>query len=166
MCVCVYIYSWLVMLTIYNIHFTITATIAAVAADTCANNLPLDVSRCPQCGKLFRGPRSSISLQEHITNIHAAVAPNTKFGQSTSPSTTVPSFKLSMFGTFDNDLCMVCPKCNLTFDRKEDFEKHQLVHMPSPVQVCWLTITTLAISITNLYILLSLFLIDNTAYWR
>lgn len=110
------------------------STIAAVAADTCANNLPLDVSRCPQCGKLFRGPRSSISLQEHITNIHAAVAPNTKFGQSTSPSTTVPSFKLSMFGTFDNDLCMVCPKCNLTFDRKEDFEKHQLVHMPSPVQ--------------------------------
>jgi len=105
-------------------------------ADTCAS--ALDVSRCHHCGKLFRGPRSSISLQEHITNIHAAVAPTCKLPSGCAPSPLAPSFRLgAMFGPLESELhLLVCHQCSLTFDRKEDFDKHQLIHLPTSVQVC------------------------------
>ena len=104
----------------------------------------LDVSRCPHCGKLFRGPRSSISLQEHITNIHAAVAPITnnanKFGcggKVSSPTgASSRTFKMTMFGgPMDQDHCLVCHKCNLSFGSKEEFDKHHLIHLSTSVQV-------------------------------
>ncbi|XP_075676758.1 Zn finger homeodomain 1 isoform X3 [Dermatophagoides pteronyssinus] len=105
----------------------------------------LDVSRCTHCGKLFRGPRSSISLQEHITNIHAAVAPISsagKYSKATSPSSAMPSIRPSftISGNGDlandsggsgegvNDDTQSCTKCSITFETREDFERHQLLH--------------------------------------
>lgn len=120
-----------------------------------ADSPNLNVSRCPHCGKLFRGPRSSISLQEHITNIHAAVAPITKFASdavaaanttadlngpsSFRPTAVAAAAAAALFGSpyhqGDALTPLTCTKCSLTFERKEDFDKHQLVHSTNPVQV-------------------------------
>lgn len=116
----------------------------------------LDVSRCTHCGKLFRGPRSSISLQEHITNIHAAVAPISsagKYSKATSPSSAMPSIRPSftISGNGDlandsggsgegvNDDTQSCTKCSITFETREDFERHQLLHANKSAHVCNIT---------------------------
>ncbi|OTF81438.1 Zinc-finger double domain containing protein, partial [Euroglyphus maynei] len=107
----------------------------------------LDVSRCTHCGKLFRGPRSSISLQEHITNIHAAVAPISlagKYSKASSPSSAMPSIRPLFTSSGNGDLVnysggsggggggdddtQSCTKCSITFETREDFERHQLLH--------------------------------------
>lgn len=133
---------------------------SSLSPDTGASSQ--DVSRCPHCGKLFRGARSTISLQEHITNIHAAVAPISKsiFAQQVaaaaaaaaaaasggSPPSAANSFKFaSLFGHLDemdghqhghnSGQVQACPKCSQTFECKEDYEKHQLLHLSSSLQV-------------------------------
>lgn len=110
-------------------------TLVCFTATNAIDSPILDVSRCPHCGKLFRGARSSISLQEHITNIHAAVAPITKFPKASSPSTAgAPSYH--SYGPFDDTLSLACTKCSIRFDNKDELDKHHLVmHATGAVQV-------------------------------
>jgi DNA-directed RNA polymerase subunit RPC12/RpoP len=85
------------------------------------------LARCPHCGKLFRGSRSSLSLQEHITNIHAAIAPISKPSLASSPSSTISSLD-TLVARPDNDKAYVCSKCKASFMQKDHLEKHELLH--------------------------------------
>ncbi|RWS13046.1 zinc finger protein 1-like protein [Dinothrombium tinctorium] len=89
--------------------------------DTSANMFADQLARCPHCGKLFRGPRCSFSLQEHITNIHAAVAPASA-GNKSPPSKQ------------DSEKTHLCVKCKASFACKEELEKHVAVHLSTSGQ--------------------------------
>lgn len=83
------------------------------------------LSRCPHCGKLFRGPRSSASLDEHITNIHAVVAPTASL--SAQSRSLVDSLGHPLSVTTGVDGSFSCFKCKASFSHSDLLEKHQLV---------------------------------------
>lgn len=89
------------------------------------------LSRCPHCGKLFRGPRSTASLEEHITNIHAVVAPSSSSVNSIpSPSSllhVVPSSGIIASDLHLSDSSFPCYKCKVSFSHKDLLEKHVML---------------------------------------
>ncbi|CAG2109329.1 unnamed protein product, partial [Medioppia subpectinata] len=89
---------------------------------------PLNVlhSRCPHCGRIFRGQRSSFSLQEHINSIHAVVVPSSKSNMASSPSASHSSD--AMVGRTQDDKSFVCSQCKASFAQKDELEKHELIH--------------------------------------
>ena len=91
-----------------------------------ANTMLTDLlARCPQCGKLFKGPRSTLALQEHITNIHAPTSLQSKFlPASSSPTNSVAS----AITQDDPDKPYVCIKCKASFMHKDHLEKHEQLH--------------------------------------
>lgn len=98
----------------------------AVGATTCVipnvfyvrvirNSTGSDLARCPHCGKLFRGARCTLSLAEHIANIHAPAE------QQLQPSNNLKPF--------------VCVKCKASFDEQDLLDKHLLTHSATAGQV-------------------------------
>ncbi|CAG2161427.1 unnamed protein product [Oppiella nova] len=100
----------------------------AGASETNETTAPLNVlhARCPHCGRIFRGQRSSLSLQEHISSIHAVVVPSSKSNMASSPSASHSSDAL--VGPTHNDRTFVCSQCKASFAQRDQLEKHELIH--------------------------------------
>ena len=110
---------------------------------TAESTAPLNMvhARCPHCGRIFRGQRSSLSLEEHISSIHAVAVPTSKAHMASSPS----SIRSSDAVLSPIEPPLVCSKCKASFTEKDHLEKHQLLHS-SQAQVSRVLINLFAVT--------------------
>ncbi|XP_054161731.1 zinc finger E-box-binding homeobox 1-like [Oppia nitens] len=101
--------------------------------DDCSPNknettAPLNVlhARCPHCGRIFRGQRSTLSLEEHINSIHAVVVPSSKSNMASSPLASHSSDAIVSRTLTDKKY--VCTQCKASFTQKDQLDKHELIH--------------------------------------